>query len=225
MRINQSEIIDGILEHIRQNGGDLTEWWVGTAKEMQGPGIREQGTARDGPQILQDRSKCRDQGLGKREQGKDREGPQTLENRSALPNIISREAYTPYAADGVIDYLKGLGLHRDPQSTRGSFVLVYRPAAAHSTPQPALSPAVESSTPPTLHVTLKINGIRGSWGGQDKNRGKVSSAKCRVPGRASASPEAPFKAAAPPRTRKRLRGRTPKAPAAYCVPQIYLDKT
>jgi hypothetical protein len=42
MHINQSEIIDQILEHIRQNDGDLTEWWVGTAKEIQGLGIREQ---------------------------------------------------------------------------------------------------------------------------------------------------------------------------------------
>jgi hypothetical protein len=104
MRINQSEIIDEILEHIRKNGGEHGEWWVGTAKEMQGLGIREQGT--------------------------DREGPQTLENRSALPNLISREAYTPYAADGVIDYLKGLGLRRDPHSIRGSFIFVYRQTAS-----------------------------------------------------------------------------------------------
>jgi hypothetical protein len=41
MRINQSEIIDEVLDHIRQNGGDLTEWCVGTAKEMQGLGIRD----------------------------------------------------------------------------------------------------------------------------------------------------------------------------------------
>jgi hypothetical protein len=137
MRISQSEIIDEILEHIRQNGGDLTEWWVGTTKEMQGLGIREQGTDREGPQTLQDRSKCRDQGLGNREQGTCREGPQTLENRSALPNLISREAYTPYAADGVIDYLTGLGLRRDPYSTRGSFVFLHRPAAQPS-PEPAV---------------------------------------------------------------------------------------
>jgi hypothetical protein len=56
MRINQSEIIDAILEHIRQHGGDLGEWCVGTPKEMQGPGIREQGTGREVPQTLENRS-------------------------------------------------------------------------------------------------------------------------------------------------------------------------
>ena len=33
---------------------------------------------------------------------------------TGMSKLVYREAYTPYAADGVIDYLKGLGLRLDP---------------------------------------------------------------------------------------------------------------
>ncbi|MGO8816945.1 MAG: hypothetical protein ACLQVG_20075 [Terriglobia bacterium] len=37
MRFNQSEIIEDILEHIRQGGGEFSEWCVGSAKDPQCP--------------------------------------------------------------------------------------------------------------------------------------------------------------------------------------------
>ena len=40
MRYNQSEIIEDVLEHIRQCGGDLGDWQVGTAQDPQGPFFR-----------------------------------------------------------------------------------------------------------------------------------------------------------------------------------------
>ena len=35
MRFNQSEIIEDILEHIRQGGGEFSDWCVGSAKDSQ----------------------------------------------------------------------------------------------------------------------------------------------------------------------------------------------
>ena len=40
MRINQNEIIEDILEHIRQSGGESSEWCVGTAKDSHTPSFR-----------------------------------------------------------------------------------------------------------------------------------------------------------------------------------------
>jgi hypothetical protein len=37
MRFSESEIVEDIFEHIRQLGGELDEWHVGTAKEPQSP--------------------------------------------------------------------------------------------------------------------------------------------------------------------------------------------
>ena len=37
MRINQNEIIEDILEHIRQSGGESSDWCVGTAKDSHAP--------------------------------------------------------------------------------------------------------------------------------------------------------------------------------------------
>jgi hypothetical protein len=37
MRFNQSEIIEDILEHIRQGGGEFSDWSVGSAKDPQSP--------------------------------------------------------------------------------------------------------------------------------------------------------------------------------------------
>ncbi|MGA2986332.1 MAG: hypothetical protein ABSG32_21225 [Terriglobia bacterium] len=37
MRFNQSDIIEDILKHIRQCGGECCEWCVGTAKDAHGP--------------------------------------------------------------------------------------------------------------------------------------------------------------------------------------------
>ena len=37
MRFNQSEIIEDILEHIRQGGGKFSDWCVGSAQDPQRP--------------------------------------------------------------------------------------------------------------------------------------------------------------------------------------------
>ena len=105
MRINQSEIIEEMLEHIRQLGGGFSEWCVGTAKDSQAPFLRRHVGA--------------DLGDG----------------------LISREAYTTYAADEVVDRLaKGCGLHldRDAVPEPGKIVFVYR----KTPPAPSLSPAI-----------------------------------------------------------------------------------
>ena len=94
MRINQSEIVEDILEHIRQVGGEFSAWCVGTAKDAQAPFFRRHAAA--------------DWGDG----------------------LISREAYTTYAAAEVADRLaSGYGLRPDHDSVpaAGDIVFVYRP--------------------------------------------------------------------------------------------------
>ena len=50
MRFNQSEIIEDIIEHIRQGGGEFSDWCVGSAKDHQSPSFRRQesGGSNDG---------------------------------------------------------------------------------------------------------------------------------------------------------------------------------
>jgi hypothetical protein len=122
MRVNQSEIIDDVLQHIQKCGGDLSEWWVGTA-----------GMIQDGRFKIQDAGfKIQDSRCGIQDSRCGIQDATESENKAeaGMPKLVYREAYTPYAADGVIDYLTGLGLRRDPHSTRGCFVFLYRPAAA-----------------------------------------------------------------------------------------------
>ena len=52
MRINQSEITEDILEHIRQRGGALIEWCVGTALDAQAPFFRRHLAADLGDGLL-----------------------------------------------------------------------------------------------------------------------------------------------------------------------------
>ena len=42
MRFNQSEIIEDVLEHIRQCGGEFSDWCVGSAKDPQCPSFGRQ---------------------------------------------------------------------------------------------------------------------------------------------------------------------------------------
>ena len=93
MRFNESEIVEDILAHIRQSGGDFSAWCVGTAKDAQEPFFRRHLSA--------------DLGDG----------------------LLSREAYTTYAAEEVAERLtQGCGLHRDRESVPqpGRIVFVYR---------------------------------------------------------------------------------------------------
>ena len=43
MRLNQSDIIEDVLAHIGQCGGEFSEWCVGTAKDSHGPNFRQHG--------------------------------------------------------------------------------------------------------------------------------------------------------------------------------------
>jgi hypothetical protein len=103
MRINQNEIVDDVEAHIRQFGGDYSEWCVGTARDS--ASFRQHLAA------------------------------------SLGDGLIYREAYTSYAADGVIERLvSGYGLRPDRASAPGSFVFVYR----HTVSKPAEQPAAHS---------------------------------------------------------------------------------
>ena len=124
MRFSESEIVEDVLEHIRQAGGEFSEWHVGTAAED---------------------SRQKAVGSGQQEP-KDQHAPGRLSSgvtgRPLLPGapaenseqaLICREAYTTYAAEEVVDRLKSLGLRRDrpavPQP--GKTVFVYRRPSAH----------------------------------------------------------------------------------------------
>jgi hypothetical protein len=48
MRFNQSEIIEDILEHIRQGGGEFSDWCVGSALDPPSFGRQESGGSTDG---------------------------------------------------------------------------------------------------------------------------------------------------------------------------------
>ena len=142
MRLNQSEIVEAILEHIRQCGGDFTEWCVGTAK--QGLGARDWGLGNEKSGLG-----ARDLGLGGgRQQTVDgRRETDTAAENAVLPavatttsepaHLIYREAYTKYAAAEVVERLTDFGIRPDHQSspTPGDIVFVYRPRAAEMTCQ------------------------------------------------------------------------------------------
>ena len=48
MRFNQSEIIEDILEHIRQGGGEFSDWCVGSAQAPPSFGRQASGGSNDG---------------------------------------------------------------------------------------------------------------------------------------------------------------------------------
>ena len=96
MRFNESEIVEDVLAHIRQAGGDFSEWCVGTAKDAQAPFFRRHLSV--------------DLGDG----------------------LLSREAYTTFAAEEVADRLtQGFGLRLDPEAVPapGKIVFVYHKTA------------------------------------------------------------------------------------------------
>jgi hypothetical protein len=45
MRFNESEIVEDILAHIRQAGGDFSAWCVGTARDREGAFFRRHAAA------------------------------------------------------------------------------------------------------------------------------------------------------------------------------------
>ena len=119
MRFNESEIVEEILEHIRQAGGDFTAWCVGTAREK--PSERDTGHGTKG------------RGHAARDTGTNEQI--TNSARSPGDGFFYREAYTTYAAEEVAERLtQGCGLHRDRESVPqpGKIVFAYRPTHAES---------------------------------------------------------------------------------------------
>ena len=110
MRFNQSDMVEDMLAHIREPGGDFSEWCVGTARDREALLARSkaaQPVARSG------------QGAGQAERhatGDLGEG------------LIWREAYTPYAAADVAERLADCDLRPDRASVPapGYIVFVYR---------------------------------------------------------------------------------------------------
>ncbi len=104
MRCNQSEIVEDILQHLRQRGGENSEWCVGTARDSHQPFFQQHAAADAGDGLVEPIGPIRPTWL------------------------IWREAYTTYAAAEVVDRLKGCGLRPDRDSIPGDIVFVYHPA-------------------------------------------------------------------------------------------------
>ena len=115
MRFSESEIVEDMLEHIRQAGGEFREWRVGTATNAVVSGqlsvVSKQ--AADGP----------------------------LGGGQAETSRLCREAYTTFAAEKVAERVAGFGLQRERATTsnpvatvhNGTTVFVYRASAAAKT--------------------------------------------------------------------------------------------
>jgi len=105
MRFTQSDIVEDMLAHIRELGGDYSEWCVGTASATQ-----------DGKFKIQDAR------------------GNTIQDatESGMATLIYRAAYTPYAAADVAERLADCGLRPERASvpTPGYIVFVYRPNVA-----------------------------------------------------------------------------------------------
>ena len=109
MRFSESEIVEDMLEHIRQAGGEFREWRVGTATNavVSGQLLVVSQQAADGPP-----------GGGQAE-----------------TSLLCREAYTTFAAEEVVERPAGFGLQRERATTSnpaatahpGKSVFVYRP--------------------------------------------------------------------------------------------------
>ena len=137
MRFSESEIIEDMLAHIRQCGGDFAEWCVGTAQ--QGLGARGSGLGKD------------ESGRGVRDLGPGKDGvaqptvatATTVDTNST--HLIYREAYTKYAAAEIVERLKDFGIRlatgtrdsgpgaRGRTTPAGDMVFVYRTHAAETT--------------------------------------------------------------------------------------------
>ena len=52
MRFNESEIVEDILAHIRQAGGDFSAWCVGTARDRESAFFRRHAAADLGDRLI-----------------------------------------------------------------------------------------------------------------------------------------------------------------------------
>jgi hypothetical protein len=128
MRFSESEIVEDVLEHIRQAGGEYREWQVGTAQDL---------TSRF-PQAAHD---------GVRASGQ--AGGQPIGSGQEADGLLCREAYTTFAAQEVVERLAAFGLqceretspNQAPSARPGKTVFVCRLTAAPRQETPELRPA------------------------------------------------------------------------------------
>ena len=128
MRFSESEIVEDVLEHIRQAGGEYREWRVGTAQDR---------TSRF-PQAAHD---------GVRSSGQ--AGGQRIGSGQEADGLLYREAYTTFAAQEVVERLAGFGIQREretrpnqvPSARPGKTVFVYRLTATSRKETLELRPA------------------------------------------------------------------------------------
>ncbi len=85
MRFSESEIVEDMLGHIRQAGGEFCEWRAGTANGIQGG-----------------RFKIQDERVGRFKIAD--------ESGDCLSSLAYREAYSTFAAEKVAERLAGFGL-------------------------------------------------------------------------------------------------------------------
>ena len=122
MRFSESEIVEDILEHIRQAGGEFSEWHVGTTADSKWriQNSREKQPPPDGTLHGQISKEHQREAHGKSP------GQDSNVTPGDMPGRLDREAYTTYAAEEVVDRLKSLGLRPDrpavPQPGKTVFV-------------------------------------------------------------------------------------------------------
>ena len=142
MRFSESEIVEDMLEHIRQAGGEFREWHVGTATNAVASG-----------QLSVARKQAADGPLG---------------GGQAETSLLRREAYTTFAAEEVAERLAGFGLQRERATTsnpaaavhNGTTVFVYRASAAARTGYRGVG--VGGGTEPSGANAAQFSLVRGS---------------------------------------------------------------
>ncbi len=137
MRFTQSDIVEDVLAHIRELGGDSSEWCVGTARDREALLARSKAV-----QLIPDQTKAPGQAAIRCATAASHSAAADLAKASGQAErhaaadlgegLIWREAYTPYAAADVAERLADCGLRPDRASipTPGYIVFVYRPNAA-----------------------------------------------------------------------------------------------
>ena len=137
MRFTRSDIVEDVLAHIRELGGDFSEWCVGTARDREALLARSKAV-----QLIPDQTKAPRQAAIHCPTAASHSAAADLAKASGPAEqhvatdlgegLIWREAYTPYAAADVAERLAdcGLRLECNSVSTPGYIVFVYRPTTA-----------------------------------------------------------------------------------------------
>ena len=98
MRFTRSDIVEDVLAHIRELGGDFSEWCVGTARDREALLARSKA-AQPVPDLAKAPGQAERHAAGDLGEG-----------------LIWREAYTPYAAADVAERLADCDLRPDRAS-------------------------------------------------------------------------------------------------------------